>query len=242
MRAKLLLVSSALIGAFLIAQDYKKPQYLIPIEEQLTENFKNKVEIVKFTPISKALTLIVIETEGERGALIVENDTGRIFNLDGLLYEPKNENVDLLRRTKNEIVAYNALRNENVILNGIKTNPNIAFSLGNIKSKTTKYMVLDPNCSFCKDKVDRIEDEIRKNKLEIIIVGLLSSNSMGKSAFFYNRIKKMKTDKEKIALLRKIFDKRFVVDKAEPINKNAMEATKIVKQSGIEGVPFSFVR
>lgn len=242
MEKKLLFLTSALFSAFLVAQEYKKPQYLIPIEKKLTENFKNKVEIISSSPISKALTLAVIETGGERGALIIENDTGRIFNLDGLLYEPKNEIVDLLRKTKKEITAYNALKTENVILSGIKENPKIAFSLGNVKGKSTKYMVLDPNCSFCKDKVDKIEDEINKNNLKIVIVGLLSSNSMAKSEFFYNRIGEIKTDKEKIALLRKIFDRKLVISKTEPTNETAIEATRVIRKSGIEGVPFSFVR
>lgn len=242
MEKKLLFLTSALFSAFLVAQEYKKPQYLIPIEKKLTENFKNKVEIISSSPISKALTLAVIETGGERGALIIENDTGRIFNLDGLLYEPKNEIVDLLRKTKKEITAYNAFRTENVIFSGIQANPKIAFSLGNTKGKPTKYIVLDPNCSYCKDKVDKIEKEMAKNNLKIMVVGLLSSNSMAKSEFFYNRIGKMKTDEEKVALLRKIFDRNLVVSKSETINETAIEATKVFRKAGAEGVPFSFVR
>lgn len=212
-----------------------------PVRKLLNEKFNKNFEIIKAEPLSNALSVVVVESSGERGMFVIENNTQRIFNIEALVNEPNKANVEMLRRTYAELTAYNASKKENAILDSIKKNKGISFSLGENKKGQVTYMVLDSMCPYCKDKVDTIEEEMKKGKMEIIIVGFLGEESAKRANYFYKNIVNAKNDKAKIELLKKVFNKNIRIEDEEA-NKNAQEATQAVIDAGIDGVPYSFVR
>jgi len=82
------------------------------------------------------------------------------------------------------------------------------ISLGD-KSKPAIYVFSDPECPFCREELAMLEDELKTYQVNYIITPVHGKSAFEKSALIYKESKKAKNDKEKIAILKKYYDKNI---------------------------------
>ena len=84
-----------------------------------------------------------------------------------------------------------------------KEEPKNIIKLGNDANKPTLLMLTDTNCPYCKMEIGNIEESLKTNNYEIIMVSVGGENSHQKSAKIYEEVANAKDDAAKIAVLKK---------------------------------------
>lgn len=116
---------------------------------------------------------------------------------------------------------------------------NIIF-LGNDPKKETKVVFSDPECPYCRMELDKISDELKEFNLEYILTPVHDGTALEKSAQIYKEAVKAKSDKDKIAILKKYFDKN--VDFKEKVTPEEVAKIETLRKkyfnAGVRGTPF----
>ncbi|MDD3344113.1 MAG: thioredoxin fold domain-containing protein [Sulfurospirillaceae bacterium] len=114
------------------------------------------------------------------------------------------------------------------------------IKLGNDPKKETLVVFTDPECPYCRQELARIEDRLKTNNIKLIFTPVHERSSLEKSVSIYNETAKVKTDAEKIAILRKYYDEN--IKYAEKISDAEVKRIEDLKLkylgAGIKGVPF----
>lgn len=79
------------------------------------------------------------------------------------------------------------------------------IKLGNDPKKPTILMLTDAECPFCRKEMDRIEETLKTNNVDIVMTSVHGDSGHAKSALIYKEIKGAKTDAQKIAVFRKYY-------------------------------------
>ncbi|MBF7066762.1 thioredoxin fold domain-containing protein [Campylobacter volucris] len=79
-------------------------------------------------------------------------------------------------------------------------------SLGD-KNKPLLYVFSDPECPYCKIHLDKIEDTLKTHQVKFILTPIHDTSAFEKSALIYKESKDAKDDAQKIAIMRKYYDK-----------------------------------
>ncbi|MDR0407793.1 MAG: histidine kinase [Campylobacteraceae bacterium] len=114
---------------------------------------------------------------------------------------------------------------------------NIIF-LGESK-KPTLVVLSDPECSYCREELKNIESRLKTNSIKIILTSFGELSALEKSALIYEETAKVKTDKQKIAVLKKYYDESSFISKrvSEDKIKNMDELRQKYLKLGLESVP-----
>lgn len=107
-------------------------------------------------------------------------------------------------------------------------------------------MVLDPNCPYCKNEIEKLEEYTKDSTLVLMIVGILKQSSIDKAAAFTKLIQSAKAKNEQIAVLKRVFDKNFDpssvrFDKPTEQGDITAKLTLIgleLQKAGLQGVPY----
>ena len=94
----------------------------------------------------------------------------------------------------------------------LKTESQI-IALGDSK-KPKMYVFSDPECPYCQAHLARIDNELKSYQVNLVLTGIFGERSFNKIAQIYTEIKSAKTDAQKLAILRKYYDKKAKVPKA----------------------------
>ena len=112
--------------------------------------------------------------------------------------------------------------------------------LGNDPKKETLVVFTDPECPYCRQELDQIEQRLTTNNLKLIFTPVHERSSLEKSVLIYTETAKVKSDAEKIKILKKYYDETVKYDQkvsdAEVAHINDLK-TKYFG-AGIKGVPF----
>lgn len=124
---------------------------------------------------------------------------------------------------------------------GLKSeSPKNFVFVGADKNKETLVMFTDPECPYCIQKINSIEDGLKTYNFKIIFTPVHDVSSFEKSALIYQKTALVKTDAEKIAIIKKYFGKDAKVD--EKVDEAQILNIQMLKEKyfnlGIEGVPF----
>ena len=98
----------------------------------------------------------------------------------------------------------------------------------------------DPECPFCRKKIAKLEQMLETNSIRIIFTPVHKRPSLVKSHLIYKITKTQTSDADKIATIRKYFDKNVKMDQ----NATDAEVAKISElrkkyfSMGLKGVPF----
>lgn len=114
------------------------------------------------------------------------------------------------------------------------------LSLGNDPKKETLVVFTDPECPYCRQELEKIEERLVTNNVKFIFTPVHDRSSLEKSALIYNETSKAKSDAEKIKILRKYFDEAVTyTEKVSDQDVNRIESLKMKYfEAGIKGVPF----
>lgn len=113
----------------------------------------------------------------------------------------------------------------------------------NLKGKTNKkvfYIISDPMCPHCQEELKHLDERLSQGNVKMIPVGWMGPDSANKVAELYAKIKNAKTDSEKIAILKKTYDKNYKAPTAS--QKQLSDVKEVVKslmgKDKAEGTPY----
>ncbi|OBV29643.1 hypothetical protein BKN38_00915 [Helicobacter sp. CLO-3] len=140
-----------------------------------------------------------------------------------------------------KVQDYNKQQLDEKVIEIFKQNAKIVLEIAGKNSQKTTYIVLDTNCPYCKQEVDKIDEYLKEANLKVLIVGALSQDSVQKAATFAAHLGEAKTNEQKIAYLKKAFEKTYKSDNGVNIQKT-MEISAALGGAGIRGVPYIIKR
>lgn len=114
------------------------------------------------------------------------------------------------------------------------------ITLGNDPKKETLVIFTDPECPYCRQELAQIEQRLTTNNLKLIFTPVHERSSLEKSVIIYNEASKVKSDAEKIKILKKYYDENVKYEQkisdAEVAHIDELKAKYF--GAGIKGVPF----
>jgi len=113
-------------------------------------------------------------------------------------------------------------------------------SIGNDAKKETLVVFTDPECPYCRQELEKIEERLKTNNIKLIFTPVHDRSSLEKSVLIYNETAKAKTDADKIKIMKKYFDENVKYDqKISDAEVKRIEDLKLKYfGAGIKGVPF----
>ncbi len=114
------------------------------------------------------------------------------------------------------------------------------LSIGNDAKKETIVIFTDPECPYCRQELDGIEERLKTNNVKIIFTPVHERSSLEKSVLIYNEAAKAKNDAEKIKIMRKYYDENVKYDqKISDAEVARIDELKLKYfGAGVKGVPF----
>ncbi len=112
--------------------------------------------------------------------------------------------------------------------------------LGNDPKKETIVVFSDPECPYCRQELANIEERLTTHNIKMIFTPVHERSSLEKSFLIYEESAKVKSDAEKIKIIRKYFDEK--VSYTQKVTDAQVKRIEDLKQkyfaAGIKGVPF----
>lgn len=185
------------------------------------------------------MKLVILESNEQRVPFLSNENGNTLIGLDNSFLTSNDDMLAKLQKTVQEAETYNTRGKNDKLLANIKGKNYPVISLQS-KHKTNKtiYIVSDPNCPYCQDELARIDERLENGNVKIIVVGLLSDNSLSKASDIYEQIKSAKTNQAKIDTLKRIYANGYKTNSTP--NRIAIDLTNLIRQSGITGVPYLF--
>ncbi|PAF53798.1 hypothetical protein BKH42_03460 [Helicobacter sp. 13S00482-2] len=221
------------------------------IEETIFEKTNTQVKVIKVKPIDiKKLNLSIIEINNNQLALFSSDDGKTIFGMPEIFVTSDQKVLDATQETIRETQAYNSRGKQERLLEAFKKYPsNIVYLSSGVATNKTTYIVTDPNCPYCKDEMQRIDDILQNSNVALIFVGIIGhQNSEIKSAdilqYTQDVLKNKKNQKNKEEEILNHIKKVYFDSSYKPVVKDvsqAKENSKMVIDAGINAVPYKFV-
>ena len=138
------------------------------------------------------------------------------------------EMMEMAQLQKNLSLLYKVEDKKNIVV------------IGNDSKKETLVVFTDPECPYCRQELEKIEERLKVNNIKLIFTPVHDRSSLEKSVLIYNETAKAKTDAEKIKITRKYYDENVKYDqKISDAEVKRIEDLKLKYfGAGIKGVPF----
>ena len=140
-----------------------------------------------------------------------------------------------------QVREHNQKSTDNAVIDVFKKYSQMSVKLEGANPKNTTYIVLDANCPYCKDEIKNLDSYLKQGNVELMIVGVLGVDSAKKAATFYANIKHKKSQSDKLAYIKSVFEPSFKADS----NSNAegmMSVNIALSEAGLRGVPYIIKR
>jgi thiol:disulfide interchange protein DsbC len=113
-------------------------------------------------------------------------------------------------------------------------------ALGSDPKKETLVVFTDPECPYCRQELEKIEERLKTNNIKLIFTPVHERSSLEKSVLIYNETAKAKNEADKIKIVQKYFDENVKYDqKISDAEIKRIEDLKLKYfGAGIKGVPF----
>lgn len=113
--------------------------------------------------------------------------------------------------------------------------------LGNDSKKVTKVMFSDPECPYCREELKNIEKTLQNENLKIILTPVHDKSALEKSYLIYKDLKSVKSDSDKVKVLRKYFAENFKVPENGVTDEQVAQMDNLRRKyllAGLRSVPF----
>lgn len=191
-----------------------------------------KVSIVERKPVYDGIEAVIVKLSN--GA----NSQNEVVFAKGDLLFPEvinlKERKSYLGEIKQELVASGISK---VYKTEDKSN---IITLGSDSKKPTIVMFSDPECPYCRAELDKIETTLKEANVNIILTPVHEKSALQKSFLIYKDIKNVKTDSEKIKILRKYFADSYSVENGTVSDKEAKKIDDLRQKyfaAGVRSVP-----
>ena len=98
----------------------------------------------------------------------------------------------------------------------------------------------DPNCGYCKEEFRKIDERLKTQNVNMVMVGILGEDSLKKAASVMSKVKSSDKEKTKLNALKEVFSNNFKAPKS--IDTTAIKETSdfLFKSGVIRGVPYIY--
>lgn len=249
MKKIILLVYIIALSSFLQAQ---KQDLKEKIEQTILDKTSTQAKVIKIKPLNiKNVHIANIEINGNQIPLFVSGDGATIWGVPEIFFSTNNKILEETKQAVADTQTYNSRGKQQKLINTFKDKKDLAVFLSSTGKKTKKvtYIVSDPNCPYCKDEMQRIDDILSNSNVRFIFVGIIGgANSMLKSSDIIENAKK-------ISLLKigKIIQEKRILSHIKEVYFNsdykpnstssvtAQESSQLAVQAGINAVPYKFI-
>lgn len=186
----------------------------------------------------KDLKIVILEQpNGIWLPVLASSDGKTIMGDPSILISSDDKFKDALQNAGLQAQKHNKDITDKNILAVFKQYPQNVVSLeGGDKTHTT-YMIVDPNCPYCYQEIQKLDDTLKTSNVKMLVVGALGQDSVKKAASFYNELKNQKTQQDKISLIKKVFERNYKADPNVDIS-HMMDIGKSLSQAGLQAVPY----
>ena len=237
-------MSLVLLGAGLISVNAASfEQNLINLIEKQTQT---KVKIISQSNLkaSKDLKFVVIEiaNNAQQIPLFATKNGDMIIGLSNIFFTAQNTDEELIGKKVAEIESHN--ENSQTIAAGAlikQLKPEQFITLkSKAKNAKTTFIIADPNCGYCKEEFRNIDERLKTQNVNVVLVGILGEDSLKKSASVVSKIKSADSQNSKLNALKEVFSNSFKAPKS--IDTTAVKETSdfLFKSGVIRGVPYIY--
>lgn len=225
------------------------------IEQTILNKTHTNAKVVQVKPLDiKKLSVAIVEINNNQLPLFVSDDGKTIFGVPDIFLTANDKNLETIRASIDETQRFNSRGKQDKLLESFKGDVNSIIFLTSSGKKTNKttYIVTDPNCPYCKDEMQRIDDLLSNSNVALILVGIIGGeNSELKSADIlettHNILKSKKSQKDKEEEILKhikevYFNRNYTSSVKDRTNiAIAKKNSQLVIQAGVNAVPYKFV-
>ncbi|WP_027327303.1 hypothetical protein [Helicobacter pametensis] len=239
-QALLLLASASLMLA--TSQTYKQK-----VADLLSKKTQRDIQVKEVLDLdgSKNLKVVILNDKKDKTeiAALATEDGNIIIGLSNIFLSKSDKDLAILAQ------AYQSTQPKPTPPNPEALNkffPSIAqdrlISLKSTakKPKQTFYLVSDPRCPGCRKELDTIQDKLKEGDVKILLVSFLGEESAYKAKLIYDKVAKLKDDRQKLKILQEVFNPDYKLtpkDKTQNI-KMIQQNSEDVSKVGIQSVPF----
>lgn len=225
------------------------------IKKTILDKTHTEAKIVETKPLDiKKINIAIVEINNNQIPLFVSDDGKTILGVPDIFLTLNDKNLQTIRDTINQTQKFNSRGKQDKLLGIFKNDKDSIVFLHSTgeKTKKTTYIVTDPNCPYCKDEMQRIDNILSDSNVALILVGIIGGqNSETKSADIleatHSILKSKQSQKKKEdEILKHIKEVYFNRDYAPSVKSQsnitiAKKNSQLVIQAGVNAVPYKFV-
>ncbi len=193
---------------------------------------------------SKDLKFVVIEiaNNAQRIPLFATKSGETIIGLSNVFFTNAKADEELIAQKVAEIESHNENSQSiaaGALIKQLKDSQYIALK-SSAKNAPTTFIIADPNCGYCKEEFRKIDDRLKTQNVNIVMVGILGEDSLKKAASVMSKVKSSDKEKTKLNALKEVFLNNFKAPKT--IDTTAIKETSdfLFKSGVIRGVPYIY--
>ncbi len=238
---------TALSAAMLLAGSVYADKFEDNLNATLSGKIGMDIKVVEKNELSdwKGVYFAIIESKSnaQRFPLFASSDGKSVLGYSSLLITPSKDDEAKIATLLKEAQDFNEKAKEGALKDLFaKVDEKSIIKLGDAK-KPSLIIVSDPECPYCRKELESIEERLKTNSLKLILAPVHGKSAFVKSELIYKETAKAKSDKEKIKILKKYFNKDVKLSpKDEKMDTPMTDSNKNTIFSGglIRGVPFVY--
>lgn len=214
------------------------------LSDMLEKVIGEKTKILKEIPLKEDpnLKFVVLQTSSGEKAVIMANKAESVIYVvpapQAFITANEQDSAALIDEVR-MIQQYNEnFKTHKAVKDVIAKIPqDYIISLKGKNPKKTYYIVSDPLCPHCQNELQNIEKRLQNGNVKMIVVGMMGEQSSKKAAEIYREAKKSKSDSDKIALLKKVYNPNYKSSGGD--EKIVQDVTKaLIGKDKVNGTPY----
>lgn len=193
---------------------------------------------------SKDLKFVVIEivNNAQRIPLFATKNGETIIGLSNIFFTNAKADEELIGKQIAEIESHNENSQSiaaGALIKQLKDSQYISLK-SSAKNAPTTFIIADPNCGYCKEEFRKIDERLKTQNVNMVMVGILGEDSLKKAASVMSKVKSSDKEKTKLNALKEVFSNNFKAPKS--IDTTAIKETSdfLFKSGVIRGVPYIY--
>lgn len=193
---------------------------------------------------SKDLKLVIIELDAnkQRIPIFATKNADTIIGMSNIFFTSNDSDKNIIEDKIKELESYN----ENVqniaadeLIKQLKPEQFITLK-SKAKNAKTVFIIADPNCGYCKEEFRNIDERLKTQNVNMIIVGILGEDSIKKAAWVVDKVKSSDSEKTKLNALKEVFSSTFKAPKNIDTTRVKETTEFLFKGGAIRGVPYIY--
>lgn len=192
----------------------------------------------------KDLKLVIIELDAtkQRIPIFVTKNADTIIGMSNIFFTNNDSDKNIIEDKIKELESYNE-NIQNIVAGELikQLKPEQFITLkSKAKNAKTVFIIADPNCGYCKEEFRNIDERLKTQNVNMVIVGILGEDSIKKAAWVVDKVKSSDSEKTKLNALKEVFSSTFKAPKNINTTKVKETTDFLFKGGAIRGVPYIY--